>query len=96
MILSPTILTILTIFFLLYGIIVSYLLWKHLLKSEYIDDIAVKQQIYINNISSIIEESKKKIQDIDSRGTFKSDDEIGYFFNSIKEIQDVLNNFIVK
>jgi hypothetical protein len=37
--------------------------------------------------------SDKKLQEIDHKGTFKSDDEVGFFFKSIKQIQNILNDF---
>jgi hypothetical protein len=40
--------------------------------------------------------SDKKIHEIDVKGSFESDDEVGFFFTNIKMIQDVLNQFRVK
>lgn len=51
---------------------------------------------YLNKISDIIELSNIKIRQIDEKESFKSDDEIGFFFDNIKEIQNILNNFIIK
>lgn len=51
---------------------------------------------YILSISSAIKLSGEKIQELDLRGTFESDDEIGFFFKNVKEIQDVLNKFKVE
>ena len=33
---------------------------------------------------------------IDNKGTFSSDDEVGFFFKSIQGIQEILNDFQVK
>jgi hypothetical protein len=38
-------------------------------------------------------ESNKKIKEIDSKQIFQSDDEIGWFFNGIKEIQELINEY---
>jgi len=38
-------------------------------------------------------ESNKKIKEIDSKQIFQSDDEIGWFFKGIKEIQDLINEY---
>ena len=38
----------------------------------------------------------KKLKEIDARGTFSSDDEVGFFFQSIKQLQETLNGFNVK
>ena len=51
---------------------------------------------YLNKLSDIIEFSDKKLKEIDSRGTFESDDEIGFFFKQIKYLQDQMNIFKIK
>ena len=51
---------------------------------------------YLNKISDIIEFSDKKLREVDYKGSFKSDDEVGFFFEEIKQIQDTLNQFKVK
>ena len=51
---------------------------------------------YLNKISDIIEFSDKKLKEVDHKGSFKSDDEVGFFFEEIKQIQDTLNQFKVK
>jgi hypothetical protein len=39
--------------------------------------------------------SDKMLKDLDGKESFKSDDEIGFFFESIQQIQDILNDFKV-
>ena len=51
---------------------------------------------YLNKLSDIIEFSDKKLKEVDHKGSFKSDDEVGFFFEEIKQIQDTLNQFKVK
>jgi len=51
---------------------------------------------YLDNISRIIEFSDEKLKKLDSKGIFSSDDEIGFIFIQIKEIQKILNDFIIK
>jgi len=65
-------------------------------KNEAQEDILASYMTYLNKISDIIEVSDKKLQEIDSKGSFKSDDEIGWFFENVKMIQDVLNRFKIK
>jgi hypothetical protein len=36
------------------------------------------------------------MKNIDARGTFSSDDEVGFFFQQIKGLQDILNDFQLK
>jgi hypothetical protein len=51
---------------------------------------------YLNKISDIIEFSDKKLKEVDHKGSFKTDDEVGFFFEEIKQIQGTLNQFKVK
>jgi len=44
-------------------------------------------------ISKRIEYADNRIHEIDSRGHFESDDEVGFFFTEIKNIQKILNEF---
>lgn len=50
-------------------------------------------QRYYLHLSNIIHVSDQRIKLIDAKGLFKSDDEIGFFFDNIKEIQATLNEF---
>ena len=60
------------------------------------DEILVSYQIYLNKVSDIIELSDKKLKEVDHKGSFESDDEIGFFFQSIKQLQETLNVFKIK
>jgi hypothetical protein len=51
---------------------------------------------YLNKLSDIIEFSSKKLKEVDRKGSFESDDEVGFFFEEIKQIQETLNQFKVK
>ena len=42
-------------------------------------------------VQEIISFSSKKLKDVDVRGSFESDDEIGFIFEEIKSIQDILD-----
>ena len=45
----------------------------------------------ILNISNTVESIKLQLKVIDDKGTFESDDEVGFFFKSIQNIQEELN-----
>ena len=62
-------------------------------KNQALENTIIEQQRYIDAISIVIEDSNNTIQQLDARGAFESDDEVGTFFKSIKEIQSVLNSF---
>ena len=65
-------------------------------KNEKQEDILTGYMSYLNKISDVIEESEKKMAEVDAKGSFKSDDEIGFFFEQIKTIQTALNSFVIK
>ena len=76
--------------------LLGYVIWNLLRKNEKLEDMNVVQDNYIRNISTIMTESNKKIKEIDSKQIFQSDDEIGWFFQGIKEIQDLINEYNVQ
>ena len=77
-------------------LVMGYIIRNLLLKNEKQEDILTGYMVYLNKISKIIDESDKKLQEIDHRGSFKADDEIGFFFENVKSIQSILNSFNVK
>ena len=62
-------------------------------KSLLQEDELIKRDNYIENITTIMSESDRKIKEIDSKQIFQSDDEIGWFFSGIKEIQELINEY---
>ena len=74
-------------------ITLSYTTYNLLRKNEKQEDVLAAYLIYMDNLSKIIEHSSERLKKIDSKGTFESDDEIGWFFEQIKVIQERLNNF---
>ena len=65
-------------------------------KNEKQEDILAGYMSYLNKISDTIEVADKKLKEVDHRGSFKSDDEVGFVFEQIKSIQTILNAFIIK
>ena len=48
---------------------------------------------FINKQSDAIAACDTRLKQIDQKGVFYADDEIGWFFEEIKKIQDALNEF---
>ena len=71
-------------------VIAGYLIIR---KNSKLEKALIEQQQYIDAISIIIEDSANTIQELDNRGAFEADDEVGTFFRNLKEIQNVLNQF---
>jgi|TARA_R100000030_G_scaffold81849_1_gene64581 hypothetical protein len=46
----------------------------------------------ILNISNTVESIKLQLKTIDDKGTFESDDEVGFFFTEIKQLGNELNS----
>jgi hypothetical protein len=72
-------------------VILGYTTFNLLKKNEKQEDILMGYMSYLNKVSDIIEMSDKKLKEVDTRESFKSDDEVGFFFESIKQIQSILN-----
>ena len=51
---------------------------------------------YLDKISKIIEISDEKLKKLDQLGRFEADDEIGFFFKNVKNIQKILNEFKIR
>tara|TARA_Y100000592_G_scaffold17973_1_gene27263 strand:+ start:294 stop:584 length:291 start_codon:yes stop_codon:yes gene_type:complete len=89
---TTTIIILINVGLLIFGTI-SYIIWNLLRKNERQEDIINTQNEYIQTISNLMSESNKKIKEIDSKQIFQSDDEIGWFFKGIKEIQELINEY---
>lgn len=77
-------------------VVLGYTTFNLLRKIEKQEDILSSYLKYLDNISRIIEVSDKKLKDVDAKGTFSSDDEVGFFFQQIKGLQGILSEFILK
>ena len=71
--------------------ITFYIVWNLLRKVERLEDMATNLGSYVDSVSELITMSQEKINEIDASGTFQSDDEVGFFFQNLKEIQDILS-----
>jgi type II secretory pathway pseudopilin PulG len=76
-------------------IILGVALRNLLIKVEKYEDVTVNQTSYLQNISNLITDSQKHLKSLDERGVFKSDDEVGYFFEQLKKVQEELNRYML-
>ena len=74
-------------------VLLSYTTYNLLKKSEKAEDLLISYENYVNNLSSTLSKASNKLKEIDSKGLFDSDDEIGWFFKYVKEMQGDLDNF---
>ena len=71
-------------------ITVSFFIIRNLiLRNEKLEDFITKQSEAINYCD-------QRLKEIDDKGIFYSDDEIGWFFKEVKKIQEALNEFTLK
>jgi len=76
------------------GVLV-FVLRNLLIKVEKYEDVTVDQTQYLQNISKTISDSQKHLQNLDERGVFQSDDEVGYFFEQMKNVQNELDRYML-
>ena len=74
-------------------VVLGYTTFNLLRKNEQAEDIIVSQSDFLSKLSSHLDESQKRLDEIDEKGTFKSDHEIGWFFNEITVLQNDLSQF---
>ena len=59
------------------------------IKNERLEDFVSKQ-------SEAVEACDRRLKQIDDKGIFYSDDQIGFFFKEVQKIQEALNEFTLK
>ena len=76
-------------------VILGFTTFNLLKKNEKQEDILAGYQNYLDSLSRIVEFADEKIKTIDSKGIFKTDDEVGFIYEEIKNLQKILSNFRV-
>ena len=74
-------------------VILGFTTFNLLRKNEKQEDILMGYMSYLDQLSRMIEISDEKLKKIDERGIFKSDDEIGFMYEQIKELQRIISQF---
>ena len=69
--------------------IMGFALWNLLKKNESLEDFITKQSEAVNTCD-------KRLKEIDNKGIFYADDQIGWFFKEVQKIQEALNEFTLK
>jgi hypothetical protein len=83
-------LTILIIHVIELAVIGSILLVR---RNNALEKAIIEQRQYIDAISIIVANSDAKLRELDIQGAFEADDEVGTFFNNLKEIQTIISDF---
>ncbi len=66
-----------------------------MIKVERYEDITVDQTKYLQNISELIKDSQKHLKDLDEKGVFEGEDEVGYFFKQMMNVQKELDKYML-
>ena len=74
-------------------VILGYTTWNLLRKNEKAEDIINNYEGYMNKFSDTLTKSEQRLKEVDIRGAFNSDDEIGFFFTTVRSLQEQLNQF---
>tara|TARA_B110000858_G_scaffold142682_1_gene162022 strand:- start:216 stop:488 length:273 start_codon:yes stop_codon:yes gene_type:complete len=75
----------------------SFFIIRNLLKKiENTEDVIKEYEDFISKQSEAINACDVRLKEIDDKGIFYSDDEIGWFFREVQKIQDALNEFTLK
>jgi len=74
---------------LIASLFANYNLLKNYEQSEeYVENL----ETWLNEFSKTITDMNREIKKIDQKGSFESDDEVGYFYKELKRIINQLNN----
>jgi len=76
--------------------LLGYTTYNLMRKVERQEDLLKQHQDYMISLDSVIKSSSKKLNEIDKKGMFSSDDEIGWYFENIKSIQELLDDYKLK
>ena len=76
--------------------VLGYATLNLLRKNETAEDLIIGYLGYLERLSQVIELTDEKLKKLDNKGSFKSDDEIGFFFNQVMELHKILNEFNIK
>jgi hypothetical protein len=66
-----------------------------MIKVEKYEDVTVDQTKYLQNISELIRDSQKHLKDLDEKGVFEGEDEVGYFFKQMMNVQKELDRYML-
>jgi hypothetical protein len=77
-------------------VILGYTTFNLLRKIEKAEDTILYYEGYMKEIDETIQFIDKRVKEIDTRGSFQSDDEVGFFFERLKLLNDLLTTYKLK
>ena len=81
---------------LLLVVVLGYTTFNLLKKNERAEDMISYYEGYMKEIDGQIKFIDKRIKEIDAKGTFESDDEVGFFFQRLKLLAELLASYKIQ
>ena len=75
-------------------LILGYTTWIQMRKVESSEEVISNYEVWIDEFIKRIDIMSEQLKQIDSKGTFEADDEVGTFFKSLKQLQERITTFI--
>ena len=75
-------------------LILGYTTWTQMRRVESLEDVIADYEVWIDEFIKRIDIMDEQLKQIDAKGTFEADDEVGTFFKSLRDLQKRINNFI--
>lgn len=85
-----TVLIIGLLFSCIFNVVLIFLLNRALIRVEKYEQYVLRYTSIFQKIQLTIEQGEMKLKELDTIGAFESDDEIGFFFKQVKELQKIL------
>ena len=83
----------LTISSVILSLVLGFTTFNLMKKIEKYEDWSLSQQNYLEEVSSVITFIDERIQELDKKQSFSSDDEVGFFFERGKMLNDLLKRY---
>lgn len=74
----------------------GYVIYNLFRKVEILETLAEQHSDYLVRLNDMVEISTKRLKEIDEKGAFSSDDEIGWFFTYVNQVQDLLKQYVTE
>jgi hypothetical protein len=71
-----------------------YIIYNLLKKVEKCEDIIATQDVILDNLKKAVIEASTKLKEHDTRGHYNSDDDLGYYFKTLLEVDKVITDYI--
>lgn len=78
--------------FLAVIITLSYVIYNLLRKVERYEDATLRYNKGLENLAEVLADSTNYLRELDIKGHFQVDDELGKFFESMKQAQQAIND----